>query len=90
MASVTDGTREKLNLAAHGCLVPPCATEEDICTTDPSCSVSPYQEVETMKAGAIVGFCILGAAVLIAGLVFFYQRKINAMEKNAKAKFASR
>ncbi len=87
---MTDGTRDKLNLAAHGCLVPPCATEEDICTTDPSCSVSPYQEIETMKAGAIVGFCILGAAVVIAVLIFFYQRKINAMEKNVKAKFASR
>lgn len=58
--------------------------------TDPSCSVSPYQEQETMKAGAIVGFCILGAVILIGLIVFFYQKKINKMEKDAKAKFASR
>jgi len=87
---VTNGTRDKLNLAEQGCLVPPCVTEEDICTTDPSCSVSPYQEVETMKAGAIVGFCVLGAAVVIAVLVFFYQRKMKQMEHVVKTKFASR
>ena len=43
-----------------------------------------------MKAGAIVGFCILGAVVLIGLVVYFYQRKVNKMEHDAKAKFASR
>jgi Ca2+-binding EF-hand superfamily protein len=43
-----------------------------------------------MKPGAIVGFCILGAATLLACVVFFYQRKINKLNKQAKAKFAGR
>jgi len=75
-AKVTAGTRDQLNISNHGCLVPPCATEEDLCKTDPSCSESPYQERETMKTGAMFGFCILGAAVWEA-CVWCYHKQVK-------------
>mmetsp|Transcript_12497 Transcript_12497/g.25957 ORF Transcript_12497/g.25957 Transcript_12497/m.25957 type:complete len:131 (-) Transcript_12497:218-610(-) len=43
-----------------------------------------------MKTGAIVGFAVLGAVVVIALIVFVYQRKLNKVKKEAKTKFASR
>ena len=90
-AEVTAATREQLNMTANGCLVPPCVTNGELCDSgDPSCSVSPFSEPENMKTGAIVGFCILGAAVVIGLVVFVYQTKIDKMNKIAKQKFASR
>lgn len=90
-AEVTAATREQLNMSANGCLVPPCVTNGELCDSgDPSCSVSPFSEPENMKTGAIVGFCILGAAVVIGLVVFVYQTKINKMNKVAKQKFAGR
>eukprot|EP00957_Ditylum_brightwellii_P180285 13733411-Ditylum_brightwellii.AAC.1 len=89
-AKVTEATRELLNMEKHGCLVTPCATEEEWCTQDPSCSESPYKENDSLKASVVATFIVLGAVIILAVIVVYYRRKINQAKTGAKKKFAQR
>lgn len=90
MNNVTQTTRNSITIPVNGCLVEPCPTDEMWCETDPNCSESPYEENATVKGGVIAGFTILGAFILIAGIVALYQYKIYRIKQKAKFKFSKR
>lgn len=85
-----DGILNKLPLQAGECFLGPCPTEDDWARVDPNLSESPYQEQYKVKTGVVAGFTIMAAVLLIAGIIAFYQWRINKLKEAAKHKFARR
>jgi hypothetical protein len=74
-----------------GCLDDPCLTEEDWCALDPACSESPYQEPDAeVKAGPIVGFVLLGVAILSILAYLWHRHQIAIIMKSNRLQFARR
>lgn len=66
-----------------------CPSEDDWCTHDPSCSISPYQEPEASMNGGVVGGVVAACAVLIflAGIAY-YRMKLAKEEKRVRQRVA--
>eukprot|EP00581_Thalassiosira_minuscula_P030485 CAMPEP_0183762978 /NCGR_PEP_ID=MMETSP0739-20130205/9396_1 /TAXON_ID=385413 /ORGANISM="Thalassiosira miniscula, Strain CCMP1093" /LENGTH=540 /DNA_ID=CAMNT_0026001317 /DNA_START=32 /DNA_END=1654 /DNA_ORIENTATION=+ len=86
-ANVTPATRDATNFVAKGC-VSDCPSEEEICETDPSCSVSPYQEPPgSLKGGAVAGITVACVIVVAAAMAAFFQYRMKQQEKRNKVHF---
>lgn len=69
-----------------------CPSEEDWCTVDPNCSVSPYQEPEADLDGGAIGGIIAACAVVIFALGFGYHKwkmakRLQEQEERMKLAF---
>jgi hypothetical protein len=92
--NVTDSARSTVPPEGE-CLLsdPNCPVEEDWCSFDPECSVSPYQEPDAqLRAGVNEAICVLGAILIIIALLFYryMQRKLAQQDKRYRANFAAR
>jgi len=66
-------------------------TEEKWCEVDPACGESPYQEpVSPLRTGPLVGFILLGLAVLFTGFTVFYRTMMARKEKRIRQHFRQR
>jgi len=66
-------------------------TEEQWCEVDPACGESPYQEpVSPLRTGPLVGFILLGLAVLFTGFTVFYRTMMARKEKRIRQHFRQR
>ena len=62
-----------------------CVTEEEWCVTDPSCSVSPYQEPDaSTRGGVIAGFTIAGAVLVIAALYALHLHTVKTQKEKMR------
>jgi hypothetical protein len=66
-------------------------TKEELCggvASDPSCTESPYQEPDAkVDAGAIAGFTVLGAALLVLCLHAIYRRQLKIQRRRVQKRF---
>jgi hypothetical protein len=89
--NVTDSARSTVPPEGECLSDPNCPAEEDWCSFDPECSVSPYQEPDAqLRAGVIAAICVLGAILIIIALLFYMQWKLAQQEKRYRANFAAR
>ena len=66
-------------------------TEEKWCEVDPACGESPYQEpITPLRTGPLVGFILLGLAVLFTGFAVFYRTMMARKEKRIREHFRQR
>lgn len=71
------------------CLLEPCPVETEWCTSDPSCSTSPYQEPEgALQAGAIAGIVIASSVLIIGALYMIHRYFLKQQRKRYRAEFA--
>jgi len=82
---------DRINPSNSECLVPgSCPTEEVWSNVgrDPNLSESPYQEPPaTVKAGPIVGFCVLGFALVLFAIYLLVRHRTKQQEHRFRGHF---
>ena len=73
------------------CLDETCPSEENWCSIDPSCSISRYQEpAGSLREGVLAGI-IVGAFVLLVGLMYLIHRvRVKQQVNRYQSEFAKR
>jgi hypothetical protein len=71
------------------CLSGPCPVETEWCTSDPSCSTSPYQEAAgSVQAGVVAAIVIVSSVLVIGALYMIHRYFLKQQKKRYRAEFA--